>query len=313
MKKNLFILALVLFSISSFGQNSGLGFNYQAVVRGVDGFVLSEQSVELQFSLMPGQQATQASWIEIHNVTTDEFGTIGVVVGKGIKAGGVAAAFADVNFAAIHYWLKIEIKENGNFRELSYSQLTSVPYAEVANNAVNSPIGSIMPFAGDASKVPTGWLLCDGDEVSRSEYAALYDVIGTAWGFGNNSTTFNLPDMRGVFLRGISGDSEKDEDVEERVPLKEGGNSGNNVGSYQGDAIRNITGKESDQNQWCDNFRNNVEGAFSYHEAGYNAGDPRGGGGSDPFYYLCFDASLVVPVGSDNRPQNVYVNYIIKF
>ena len=148
------MLALLV-STTMFSQgNSGLGFNYQAVVRGMDGFVLPKQSVELRFSLMPGQQATQASWVETHNVMTDAVGTIGVTVGKGAKAGGVAATYKDVNFAAVHYWLKVEIREGGSYRELSYVALSSVPYAEVATNAVSSPVGSVMPFAGDASKTP---------------------------------------------------------------------------------------------------------------------------------------------------------------
>ena len=312
MKKNIFITLLLLSSIHLLGQgNSGLGFNYQAVVRGVDGFVLPKQSVELRFSLMPGQSATQASWVETHNVMTDAVGTIGLSIGEGTKTGGVAATFADVNFAAVHYWMRVEIKEGGNYRELSYSALPSVPYARVAGNAVAMPAGTIVSYGGET--IPEGWLLCDGREVSRSEYANLYNAIKTVWGFGNNSTTFNLPDMRGVFPRGVSGNSGKDADANTRVPLKEGGNSGDKVGSYQGDAIRNITGKINDQSKWCDNYRNNVEGAFSYHDTGYNAGDPRGGGNADPFYFLRFDASRVVPVGSDNRPQNVYVYYIIKY
>jgi len=65
-----------------FAQNSGRGFNYQAVVRGADGFVMPSKPVELRFSLMTGQQATQASWVETHSVTTDALGTIGVTVGN---------------------------------------------------------------------------------------------------------------------------------------------------------------------------------------------------------------------------------------
>ena len=310
MKKFFLILITLcaIYTISYAQGNSGLGFNYQAIVRGADGFVLPKQSVELRFSLMPGQQATQASWIETYKVTTDAYGTIGVIVGKGTKAGGVAAQFKDVNFAAVHYWLKVEIKEGSNYRELSYMALASVPYAEAATNAISSPVGSVMPFAGDASKVPAGWLLCDGSAVNRSEYAALYDVIDTAYGFGNNSTTFNLPDMRGMFLRGVSGNSGKDEDATIRVPLKEGGNSGNNVGSYQGDAIRNITGTFSTPQRrgW-----GAATGAFEIIDGTAMQYEHHKSYGSSVNYNL--DMSRVVSTGSDNRPQNVSVNYIIKY
>ena len=317
MKRLCLFFACFLLVATGFAQkNSGLGFNYQAVVRGLDGFVMSSKTIELRFSLMPGQAATQASWIETHNVKTDAYGTIGVIVGKGTKAsGGVAANFSDVNFAAIHYWLKVEIKEGSNYRELSYTALSSVPYAEVATNAV--PVGSVMPFAGDASKVPAGWLLCDGKAINRLEYLNLFNVIGTAWGVGDNATTFNLPDMRGMFLRGVSGDSGKDADAELRASLKDGGNSANNVGSYQGDAIRNIVGNTG--------FHGNRGGGIL---------TPDGASAKNPFYVgietsiggnmtgitgntqahgTVFNASRAIPTGSDNRPQNVYVNYIIKY
>ena len=306
MKHLFFFFTLFSLAITIFAQgNSGLGFNFQAVIRGLDGFVMPSKSIELRFSLMPGQQATQVSWVETHNVKTDVFGTFGVTVGKGVKAGGIAAEYKDVNFAAVHYWLKVEIKEGINYRELSYAALPSMPYAEVATNAVSSPVGSVLAFAGDASKVPAGWLLCDGSAISRSEYAALYGVIGTAWGFGNNSTTFNLPDYQGIFLRGVSGNSGKDEDANNRMPLKEGGNSGNNVGSYQEDAIRNITGKSNIND---DNWQF-TEGAFYIDQTR----TVNGVSNSGSFSPLNFDASRVVPVGSDNRPKNVYVNYIIKY
>ena len=58
----------------------------------------------------------------------------------------------------------------------------------------DNPIGTILPYGG--STVPTGWLLCDGSAVSRTTYADLFGVIGTSFGSGNGSTTFNLPDMR---------------------------------------------------------------------------------------------------------------------
>lgn len=58
-----------------------------------------------------------------------------------------------------------------------------------------APVGVVLPFAGSAA--PSGWLLCAGQEVSRTTYAALFTALGTAYGVGNGSTTFNLPDLRG--------------------------------------------------------------------------------------------------------------------
>lgn len=83
--------------------------------------------------------------------------------------------------------------------------LQSAPKQYVDTSAATTlttaaPPGSLMAFA--ASSAPTGWLTCDGSAVSRASYAALFAVIGTTWGVGDGSTTFNLPDLRGQFLRG---------------------------------------------------------------------------------------------------------------
>ena len=61
------------------------------------------------------------------------------------------------------------------------------------------PAGAISFFAMNVS--PAGWLNCDGQAVSRTTYAELFAAIGTVWGAGDGSTTFNLPDLRGYFLR----------------------------------------------------------------------------------------------------------------
>jgi len=70
------------------------------------------------------------------------------------------------------------------------------------DNVISSsvPAGAIMSFA--MTSPPTGWLVCNGATVNRSTYSALFSNIGTTWGSGNGSTTFKLPDLRGVFLRG---------------------------------------------------------------------------------------------------------------
>ena len=63
-----------------------------------------------------------------------------------------------------------------------------------------APVGCVQMYAG--SSEPDGWLFCDGREVSRTTYAELFAVIGTTYGAGNGSTTFNLPDLRQRFPLG---------------------------------------------------------------------------------------------------------------
>lgn len=67
----------------------------------------------------------------------------------------------------------------------------------------NTPTGVVLDFAG--SSVPAGFLLCNGDEVSRATYSALFAVIGITWGAGNGTTTFNLPDFRRRVAMGSGG------------------------------------------------------------------------------------------------------------
>lgn len=319
MKKLFLSLVVALMAATStFAQNSGLGFNYQAVVRNADGMLLANSDVTLRISLYPGQSATSASWVETHKVRTDASGSFGITVGKGTRqSSSVANKYSDVNFAAVYYWMKIEVQEGSTYREVSYTALPSSPYAEVSHNS-STFAGMIAPFAGPAEKVPAGWLLCDGRAVSRSEYKNLYDAIGIAWGKGNGSSTFNLPDLRGMFLRGVSGSSDNDPDKGSRGMLtNNGGNTGNNVGSYQGDAIRNITGKIDASNS---GYNSQAFGeTYPETDGALKAimGDHRNVGESNNSIHtlrgFTFDASGSVPVGGDNRPKNVYVTYIIKY
>jgi len=68
------------------------------------------------------------------------------------------------------------------------------------NNGESEKVGTIKAFGG--SVAPFGWLICDGSAISRTLYAALFDVIGENYGAGDGSTTFNIPDASNKFLEG---------------------------------------------------------------------------------------------------------------
>lgn len=68
------------------------------------------------------------------------------------------------------------------------------------------PAGAVQPFAMNTA--PAGWLAADGTAVSRTDFANLFAAIGIAYGAGNGSTTFNLPDLRGYFVRGAGTNSD---------------------------------------------------------------------------------------------------------
>lgn len=79
--------------------------------------------------------------------------------------------------------------------------------------------------------IPNGFLLCEGGEISRTTYSNLFNVIGTLYGKGDNSTTFNLPDFRGVFVRGAVGNN-----------YSYGQRSPENMGIIQDESVDNLWG-----------------------------------------------------------------------
>jgi microcystin-dependent protein len=167
---------------------------------------------------------------------------------------------------------------------------------EFANAA---PPGSVIAYMG--TNAPLGWLLCDGSAVSRANYPALWAAIGTSCGAGDSSTTFNLPDLRGVFLRGVNGlrsDSFADPDANtQRTSIFTGGNTGNAVGSYQGDEFAShshaqyVTANSGSGTGIRQDWAGDIPALGAYPQ-GINTG----GAG-----------------GNETRPKNAYVNYIIKY
>lgn len=90
-----------------------------------------------------------------------------------------------------------------SIRSLAVSSAESARSSAVSEAKV--PAGCVMAFAGGGT-APAGWFICDGHEVSRTAYPELFAAIGVTYGDGDGSTTFNLPDFRGRFLRGYLGE-----------------------------------------------------------------------------------------------------------
>lgn len=160
----------------------------------------------------------------------------------------------------------------------------------VSGNFVGGvPAGTIIHVAMNSA--PTGYLKANGAAVSRTVYATLFAAIGTTFGSGDGSTTFNVPDLRGEFIRGWDDGR--------------GVDSGRGIGTAQGDAIRNITGSFYGQETFS-----GFAGAFVAGPAGANT---RPNNGTANTRSVNFDASLAVPTASENRPRNVALLACIKF
>tara|TARA_R100001463_G_scaffold24708_4_gene58821 strand:- start:2482 stop:3750 length:1269 start_codon:yes stop_codon:yes gene_type:complete len=96
--------------------------------------------------------------------------------------------------------------------------------------------GMVIPFAG--SSAPTGFLLCGGQAVSRSTYATLFGIIGTTYGVGDGSSTFNLPDLQG---RVVAGKDDMSGSSANRLTDQTGGLNGDTLGDTGGSETHTLT------------------------------------------------------------------------
>lgn len=88
---------------------------------------------------------------------------------------------------------------NGGTPAMSAKNLNNIEEGIYFNNT--NLIGFISFYC--AKEPPSGWLICDGRDINRETYSLLYERIGESFGSGDGSTTFNLPDLRGEFIRGF--------------------------------------------------------------------------------------------------------------
>jgi microcystin-dependent protein len=175
------------------------------------------------------------------------------------------------------------------------------------------PTGSVFCMA--VVSIPSGYLECNGDAVSRSTYSALFAVIGTAYGSGNGSSTFNLPDLRGEFVRGVD--------------RGRGVDSGRNIATSQGsqNAQHNHSASASSSSSVSDpgHFHNLLYGEGSF---GGSSGAVTPRGSSTPTTPginnristkttgISVSTSTSVSIGNqggnESRPRNIAMMYIIK-
>ena len=149
------------------------------------------------------------------------------------------------------------------------------------------PVGSIVPFSG--STVPTGYLTCDGTAVSRIVYADLFSIIGTTYGAGDGSATFNLPNLNNnSFLEGS-----------------------NTAGTVKSAGLPNITGKVTEVRS-NNGYPHLYSGAF--YDDGVKGQCSSANGGSYPIS-ISFDASKSNSIYGNSttvQPKSVTVKFCIK-
>lgn len=179
----------------------------------------------------------------------------------------------------------------------------AVSQAKLGPDIILVPAGAVMPFAMNSA--PTGWLAADGAAVSRSSYAALFAAIGTTYGSGDGSTTFNLPDLRGYFVRGSGTNSD--------------GTASGSFGGKQGQEIQSHSHTGT-----TDSAGNHFHG---YNDLYNTTNGARGGGGGAGWQTQFFEAfrntfsagahthtfTSNATGGAETRPKNIALLYCIKF
>jgi microcystin-dependent protein len=148
-------------------------------------------------------------------------------------------------------------------------------------------IGAIIDWPTEA--LPSFALACDGAAYSRTTYSALFAKIGTRYGVGDGTTTFNVPDRRGEFVRGFANGSANDPDRASRTDRGDG-TTGDNVGTKQADA-------------------------FKSHRHGFTntTFQSTAGTGRTAVNTATINVFTQFEGGSETRPRNVSTNYCIIF
>lgn len=175
--------------------------------------------------------------------------------------------------------------QSGNSGKVLQTDGTSTSWQSAASSTV--PSGAIFPYAGTTA--PSGYLSCDGSAVSRTTYSALFTAISTTYGAGDGSTTFNLPNAQGIFLRGAGSQTI-------------GGISYSGTqGTTQGDQI------QGHEHSGAVDSASGATGSVRF------VGTAASAGGSKTLGIVSDASSHGTPrVGSETRPANISVLYIIK-
>lgn len=182
-----------------------------------------------------------------------------------------------------------------------------------------APVGQVGAFALTAC--PTGWILGDGSAVSRTTYSALFAAMGTIHGTGDGSTTFNLPNYLGRFLRGLANGSTNDPDRASRTAMATGGATGDNVGSVQGHAFQTHTHTQDSHTHTLNmRFGSSISNASTWVAGSTNnsfqnvtATSSSANATTATNQNAAASGATAQASTSETRPVNAYVLYCVKF
>lgn len=184
----------------------------------------------------------------------------------------------------------VKLNASGQLPSISGALLTNLPTTAL-------PPGSIIPYVGSLTSIPSGFLYCNNSSVSRTTYAGLFSVIGTYYGSDSNST-FKLPELRGEVLRGADNGSGRDPDASSRKKLDGSTDTDTSkAGTYQSDEFRS-------HNHYYDRYYNRVEYASNAFNTNESTGDE-----TNQYSWVPTGATG----GNETRMRNMSVHWLIKY
>ena len=176
---------------------AGLDDNLRAIQSGVVKEFLQGSSIASASTVNIGASGTYG-FVDVTGTTTiTSFGTAPAGTRRLVRFTGTLTLTHNATSLILPGGVNITTanRDIAEFVSLGSGNWLCARYFQHSFSLPNVPIGSILDFA--ASTTPANWLVCDGSAVSRTDYGALFAVIGTTWGAGDGSTTFNVPDLRG--------------------------------------------------------------------------------------------------------------------
>ena len=178
------------------------------------------------------------------------------------------------------------------------------------------PTGCVFCIA--VATVPSGYLECNGTAVNRSTYAALFAIIGTQYGAGNGSTTFNLPDLRGEFVRGFDNGRGVDSGRSIATSQSDQNEAHTHSAGSLSTANHNMTGTITKISETFASGGGSASGVFSK-QTGFNAGNTPGSPDFNDAGQVTLNSNHTHTVsgstgsdGGESRPRNIAMMYIIK-
>ncbi|MCK5856067.1 MAG: hypothetical protein KAG64_01180 [Bacteroidales bacterium] len=215
MRKTITLILLVFILIASdFAMaQAPSGINYQAVLRNTNNQIITNQNVGIRMSILENSVTGTVVFSETHNVTTNAFGVVNLILGEGTNLSGV---FDNIDWGSSSHFVKVDVDFAGgsNYQFLGISQLQSVPYALYAErvNSYDEIDGDttnelqLLSFSNDTLYLSNGnWVLLDGSDSIWTRQANQVFLIDDKVGIGTSNPTSSLHIQDTLFNGGNNG------------------------------------------------------------------------------------------------------------